>query len=123
MDAEYYWNGESFAANTYFATCDKVWLVSNSGDKWHDCGTIAGYDYNVQMRASTSFGEFNQWPIAGAEVKFEFWINHDDTYYTTYINFDEMVWTETFSHGSDLVGQTEWKFFSEDFNLANVGAQ
>jgi len=88
LDAEYYWNGENFAANTYFATCDKVWLVSNSGDAWHKCGAIDGYDYEVQMRASTSFDAFNQWPVAGAEVKFEFWIDHHDTYYTTYIDFD-----------------------------------
>lgn len=41
---------------------------------------------------------------------FEFWIDHEDTYYTTYIDFDEFKWTETNTHGNDLVGQTNWRY-------------
>lgn len=61
LDAEYYYDGERFAAHAKFASCEFDWTLADTGDDtiWKICDVIDGYKYDVQMRASTSFGKFN----------------------------------------------------------------
>lgn len=47
------------------------------------------------MLTTTSFGKANSWVIPNSEWRTQFWIDYEETYYSTYVDFDTMTWAET----------------------------
>jgi len=50
------------------------WDINNTKNKistaWEDCGAIAGFEHNVRMRVTNSFGEANTWKMnPGSELR------------------------------------------------------
>lgn len=47
-----------------------------------------------------------------------FYIATDETYYVTYINFDELIWEEHYWIDDFMLGAIEWEFQNTEWNNA-----
>lgn len=50
-----------------------------------------------------------------ADLRTQFWIA-DDTYYESYIDFDDLVWVTQFWNNSEMLSRREWQFRNSQFD-------
>lgn len=115
----HFWDGKKSESEVKFTSihpeCKKKWKVSEpivdiaSGD-WYACGDpqdLASSDVQIEIATSFNAAE-SSWKLAGADVRSQFWIDINKTYYTTYIDFDELVLVGTFWQNGEMLARGEW---------------
>ena len=119
--AKYEWDGEwkaevnNFNAITTYQACTDTWTVANELKKVCDKGTNA---FDVEIETTSSFARWNEWPVRNADVRTQFHIAYQETYFTIYINFEDLTWTEVFQTDDQIIGQAEWNFINSGWNAA-----
>ena len=104
---KYFWDGKESKNEFNFTSiapqCEKEWTVSQpivdiASGNWHACGdpqSLASSDVQIEVATSFNAAE-SSWQLAGADVRSQFWIDIDKTYYTTYIDYDDLTLIGTF---------------------------
>jgi len=67
----------------------------------------------VATRVQTD--EENDWLVAGAEVRAQFWIDTVDSYYTVYIDYDKLIMVGTFWQAEEMLARGEWQLHNSSF--------
>ena len=87
---------KAVVSSTFGESCTNTWATVDgdittpaSPGGWHSCGDVNSYE--VWMEAITSFGKDTpEWYVPKAEIRQQLWIEKLETYYVTYIDFDEL---------------------------------
>ena len=99
----YTYDGAKFSATITFMGkhtdesmgCSKTW-DSPAGEVWMKCDKTTDFPYDVYTMITTSFDSEYNFEISASQVRAQYWIDYEDTYFNTYINFESLQWVETY---------------------------
>ena len=68
----------------------------------------------------TSFTQnLSEWNVYEADLRSQLWIDTGNTYYSVYIDFDNLVMVSQFWRNDQMLTRTEWAFHNSQWDWTN----